>query len=409
MNPTSDERPRATSSVLVINAGSSSVKYQLVDPTGGEAIASGIVEKIGSSEGSVSHKFEGTKTQRTVDVPDHGAALRVVLDLFSEIGPSLADANVVAVGHRVVQGGSLFSGPVVIDDAIVEDIRGLIPLAPLHNPGHVRGIEVARALFPDVPHVAVFDTAFFQTLPEAAYTYAIDAEVAREHGVRRYGFHGASHEYVSKEVARVLDRPLEDLNTIVLHLGNGASASAVRGGVAVETSMGLTPLEGLVMGTRSGDIDPAIVFHLHRNAGMSIDEIDDLLNKRSGILGLAGDNDFRTLHELVAAGHEGARLALDVYVHRLKKYIGSYLAVLGRVDVIAFTAGVGENDEIVRRLVMRGLTDLGIEIDEVVNDVRSPEARTISPEGTKIRVMIVPTNEELAIARQSLEIVGAQG
>ena len=409
MNATSDERTGATSSVLVINAGSSSVKYQLVDPAGGEAIASGIVEKIGSSEGSVSHKFEGTKTQRTVDVPDHGAALRVVLDLFSEIGPNLADANVVAVGHRVVQGGSLFSGPVVIDDAVVDDIRGLIPLAPLHNPGHVRGIEVARALFPDVPHVAVFDTAFFQTLPEAAYTYAIDAEVAREHGVRRYGFHGTSHEFVSKEVARVLDRPLEDLNTIVLHLGNGASASAVRGGVAVETSMGLTPLEGLVMGTRSGDIDPAIVFHLHRNAGMSIDEIDDLLNKRSGILGLAGDNDFRALHELVEAGHEGARLALDVYVHRLKKYIGSYLAVLGRVDVIAFTAGVGENDEIVRRLVMRGLTDLGIEIDEVVNDVRSPEARTISPEGTKIRVMIVPTNEELAIARQSLEIVGAQG
>lgn len=408
MNATS-ARPGATASVLVINAGSSSVKYQLVDPAAGEAIASGIVEKIGSSEGSVSHKVDGTKTQRTVDVPDHGAALRVVLDLFSELGPNLADANVVAVGHRVVQGGSLFSGPVVIDDGIVDDIRGLIPLAPLHNPGHVRGIEVARALFPDVPHVAVFDTAFFQTLPEAAYTYAIDAEVARAHGVRRYGFHGTSHEYVSKEVARVLDRPLEDLNTIVLHLGNGASASAVRGGVAVETSMGLTPLEGLVMGTRSGDIDPAIVFHLHRNAGMSIDEIDDLLNKRSGILGLAGDNDFRTLHELVAAGHEGARLALDVYVHRLKKYIGSYLAVLGRVDVIAFTAGVGENDEIVRRLVMRGLTDLGIEIDEVVNDVRSPEARTISPEGTKIRVMIVPTNEELAIARQSLEIVGAQG
>ena len=409
MNPTSDGRPGATASVLVINAGSSSVKYQLVDPVGGEAMASGIVEKIGSSEGSVTHKVAGGKTQRTVDVPDHGAALRVVLDLFSEQGPSLEDANVVAVGHRVVQGGSLFSGPVVIDDAVVEDIRGLIPLAPLHNPGHVRGIEVARALFPDVPHVAVFDTAFFQTLPEAAYTYAIDAEVAREHGVRRYGFHGTSHEYVSQEVARVLDRPLEDLNTIVLHLGNGASASAVRGGVAVETSMGLTPLEGLVMGTRSGDIDPAIVFHLHRNAGMSIDEIDDLLNKRSGILGLAGDNDFRTLHELVEAGHEGARLALDVYVHRLKKYIGSYLAVLGRVDVIAFTAGVGENDEIVRRLVMRGLSDLGIEIDEVVNDVRSPEARTISPEGTKVRVMIVPTNEELAIARQSLELVGQQG
>jgi acetate kinase len=406
MNPTTGAAtPSAHGSVLVINSGSSSVKYQLVDPVGGEAIASGLVERIGESEGRVTHTVAGEKTQRTTVVPDHGAALRLALDLFEELGPNLDEAGVVAVGHRVVQGGSKFSGPVVIDDAVVQDITDLIPLAPLHNPGHVRGIEVARALLPDVPHVAIFDTAFFQSLPAAAHTYAIDADVAREHGIRRYGFHGTSHQFVSQEVARVLGRRVEDLNQIVLHLGNGASVSAVRGGVAVETSMGLTPLEGLVMGTRSGDIDPAIVFHLHRNAGMSIDEIDDLLNKRSGIKGLAGDNDFRVLHDLVAQGHEGARLALDVYVHRLRKYIGAYHAVLGRVDVITFTAGVGENDEIVRALTTADLESMGIAVDAALNDERSREARVISPGWTSTLVMVVPTNEELAIARQCVDLV----
>ena len=393
------------SSVLVINSGSSSVKYQLVDPVGGEAIASGLIERIGEADGRVTHKFAGTTTRRDMAVPDHGAALRIALDLFTEHGPNLDEADVVAVGHRVVQGGSKFSGPVLIDDQVVQDITDLIPLAPLHNPGHVRGIEVARALFPDVPHVAIFDTAFFTTLPAAAHTYAIDAAVAKKHGIRRYGFHGTSHQFVSREVARLLGRRLEDLNQIVLHLGNGASASAIKGGVAVDTSMGLTPLEGLVMGTRSGDIDPAIVFHLHRNAGMSIDEIDDLLNKRSGIKGLAGDNDFRVLHDLVAAGDEGATLALDVYIHRLRKYIGAYAAVLGRVDVITFTAGAGENDEIVRRLALTGLESLGIAIDPVLNDERSKDPRIISPEGTSTVVMIVPTNEELAIARQCVALI----
>lgn len=411
MNPTpgSDNQPISaaaadTASVLVINAGSSSVKYQLVNPFTKEAIASGLVERIGEGDGIVTHKFAGESFRRETDVPDHGAALRIVLELFDEHGPNLADANVVAVGHRVVQGGSRFSGPVIIDDAVVEDIRDLIPLAPLHNPGHVRGIEVARALLPDVPHVAVFDTAFFQTLPEAAYTYAIDAEVAKKHGVRRYGFHGTSHQYVSGKVARVLGRKPEELNQIVLHLGNGASASAIRGGVAVDTSMGLTPLEGLVMGTRSGDIDPAVVFHLHR-AGMTIDEIDDLLNKQSGLKGLSGDNDFRGLHDMVAAGDEAAKLALDVYIHRLKKYIGAYHAILGRVDVITFTAGVGENDDIVRRLAMSGLEALGIAIDLEANNVRAKEPVIISQEWTSTIVMIVPTNEELAIARQCVEII----
>ncbi|PFG36279.1 acetate kinase [Flavimobilis soli] len=395
----------AHGSVLVINSGSSSVKYQLVNPVGGEAIASGQVERIGQSDGIVTHKFAGNKSKQVFDVPDHAAALRVIMELFETHGPDLAEADVVAVGHRVVQGGSYFSGPAVIDDDVLERIRSLIPLAPLHNPGHVAGIEVARDLLPDVPHVAIFDTAFFQTLPESAYTYAIDKEVAEKHAIRRYGFHGTSHQYVSGKVARVLGRRLEDLNQIVLHLGNGASVSAVKGGVAVETSMGLTPLEGLVMGTRSGDLDPAVVFHLARNANMSIDEIDDLLNKRSGVKGLSGESDFRALHELIEAGNEDARLALDVYIHRLKKYIGAYHAILGRVDVITFTAGVGENDEIVRRLTVRGLESLGIAIDESRNDERSHEPRIISPDWTSTLVMVVPTNEELAIARQCIAIV----
>jgi acetate kinase len=411
MNPTPGDRLSAYSangahgSVLVINSGSSSVKYQLVNPIGGEAIASGLVERIGEGEGIVTHKFAGNTTTARPVVPDHGAALREVLGMFQTQGPDLEQSNIVAVGHRVVQGGSYFSGPVLIDDDVLGKIRDLIPLAPLHNPGHVAGIEVGRALLPDVPHVAIFDTAFFQTLPEAAYTYALNTEVAREHGVRRYGFHGTSHQYVAGKVSRVLGRRLEDLNQIILHLGNGASASAVRGGEAIETSMGMTPLEGLVMGTRTGDIDPAVVFHLHRNAGMSIDEIDDLLNKKSGLKGLSGENDFRALHELVEQGDEGAKLALDVYIHRLKKYIGAYHAILGRVDVITFTAGVGENDDIVRALTAAGLESLGIAVDPVRNEGRVKEPRIISPDWTSTLVMVVPTNEELAIARQCIALV----
>jgi len=256
--------------VLVVNSGSSSIKYQLVDPVGGTAIASGIVERIGEEAGVVKHTFGDTTVERTDPVPDHAAGLRTVLGLFDEVGPQLSEAHVIAVGHRVVHGGSTFAGPAVVDDRVIGEIDALSPLAPLHNPPAVTGITVARELLPDVPHVVVFDTAFFHTLPEAAYTYAIDVDVAREHGVRRYGFHGTSHQYVSGEVARVLGRPLESLNQIVLHLGNGASASAVRGGVAVETSMGLTPLEGLVMGTRSGDIDAAVLIGNFKNPALAL-------------------------------------------------------------------------------------------------------------------------------------------
>ncbi|MBO0899722.1 acetate kinase [Cellulomonas sp. zg-ZUI222] len=402
---TPSEQPRA--SVLVINSGSSSIKYQLVSPEDGEAIASGIVERIGDTVGAVKHVAHGTTTKRELPVPDHAEGLRIVLGLFDELGPDLESAHVVAVGHRVVQGGALFDGPALVTPEVERDIEDLAPLAPLHNPANLTGIRVAQTLLPDVPHVVVFDTAFFRHLPEAAATYAIDEDVATRYRVRRYGAHGTSHQYVSQQVAQILGRPLEDLNQIVLHLGNGASASAVRGGVAVETSMGLTPLEGLVMGTRSGDVDPAILIHLYRNAGMSIDELDDLLNRRSGVKGLSGVSDFRALHDLVAQGEAGARRALDVYLHRLRKYIGAYHAVLGRLDVITFTAGIGENDDIVRAGALAGLEALGIEVDLARNEGRKSEPTVISPDGAKVTVLVVPTNEELAIARQALEVVGA--
>ncbi|HWJ84270.1 MAG TPA: acetate kinase [Cellulomonas sp.] len=395
--------------VLVVNSGSSSIKYQLVDPQTGEAKASGLVERIGESSGTVRHDAGGTTTEREQHVADHAAGLRLVLGLFDEVGPDLAASHVVAVGHRVVQGGPLFDGPVLIDAQVEQQIDELSPLAPLHNPPNLTGIRVARELLPDVPHVAVFDTAFFHHLPAAAATYAIDREVARTHQVRRYGAHGTSHQYVAREAAAFLGRRLEDTNTIVLHLGNGASASAVRGGQAVDTSMGLTPLEGLVMGTRSGDIDPAVIFHLHRNAGMSVDELDDLLNRRSGLKGMTGENDLRAVHRLVDEGDADARVAIEVYTHRIKKYVGAYAAVLGRVDVIAFTAGVGENDEIVRALSLEGLAPLGIEIDPARNAGRKKQATVVSTERSRTTVVVIPTNEELAIARQSLEVAAASG
>jgi acetate kinase len=394
------------STVLVVNSGSSSIKYQLVDPAAGRAVASGLVERIGEKTGAVKHTYGDATKKEQVHIADHEEGMRIVLGLFEEVGPSLHESNVVAVGHRVVQGGPVFAGPALIDDEVVDQIEALSPLGPLHNPAHVTGMRVARRLLPDVPQVAVFDTAFFRELPPEAATYAIDAKIAETYQVRRYGAHGTSHQYVSQEVARYLGRPVEELNQIVLHLGNGASASAVRGGHAVDTSMGLTPLEGLVMGTRSGDIDPAVVFHLHRNAGMSIDELDDLLNRRSGIKGISGENDFRALHSLVQSGDESAKLALDVYVHRLKKYIGAYHAILGRLDVLTFTAGVGENDDIVRARTCAGLEPLGIVLDPGRNEGKGGP-KVISTDDSPVTVLVYPTNEELAIARQALEVIAA--
>ncbi|HPX37831.1 MAG TPA: acetate kinase [Mycobacterium sp.] len=372
--------------VLVLNSGSSSLKYQVVEPDTGESLSQGIIERIGQDGG----------------VTDHEAALRAVFDRLAEEGHHLDGLGLVAVGHRVVHGGSNFYRPTVIDDAMLDQIRELSPLAPLHNPAGILGIEVARRVLPDLPHVAVFDTAFFHDLPAAASTYAIDRELAEQWGIRRYGFHGTSHEFVSGEAAEFLGVAPESVNQIVLHLGNGASASAIAAGRAVDTSMGMTPMEGLVMGTRSGDVDPGVIFYLWRAAGLGDDEIESMLNRRSGMLGLSGEIDFRTIQARIDAGDEAARLAYDVYIHRLRKYIGAYMAVLGHTDVITFTAGVGENDVRVRRDALSGLAGLGVELDEHLNAQPAKGARRISAERSPTTVLVIPTNEELAIARACL-------
>jgi acetate kinase len=394
-----------SSHVLVLNSGSSSIKYQLIDVGTGDAVASGLVERIGEDEGSLRHDGPTGRTLRSAPVADHDAGVKAVLELFEEVGPSLAEVHLVAVGHRVVQGGDRFAEPALVDDDVVAAIEELSPLAPLHNPPNVAGIIAARHAFPDLPHVVVFDTAFHHTLPPEAYTYAIDREVARANGIRRYGFHGTSHAFVSRRAAALLGREPSEVNVIVAHLGNGASITAVRRGESVETSMGLTPLEGLVMGTRSGDIDPAVIFHLQRVAGMNTDDIDRLLNRQSGLQGLAGHNDLRDIHDAVEAGDPDARLALDVYCHRLKHYIGAYHALLGRVDAIAFTAGVGENDDIVRLQTLTGLEHLGMVVDPVRNAGRKVAECVISADGSPVTVLVVPTNEELEIARQAVALI----
>ncbi|PPS89273.1 acetate kinase [Streptomyces sp. MH60] len=396
--------------VLVLNSGSSSVKYQLIDMRGGERLAVGLVERIGEETSRLKHTPAGGGGREwSGAVPDHEAALKAVAAELAKDGLGLDSPELAAIGHRVVHGGKHFTEPTVIDDAVLAEIERLIPVAPLHNPANLTGIRTAQALRPDLPQVAVFDTAFHTTMPESAARYAIDVETADAHRIRRYGFHGTSHAYVSRETARLLGKAPEDVNVIVLHLGNGASASAVRGGRCVDTSMGLTPLEGLVMGTRSGDMDPAVIFHLMRVGEMSADEIDTLLNKRSGLIGLCGDNDMREIRRRVDAGDERARLAFDIYIHRLKKYIGAYYAVLGRVDAVAFTAGVGENSAPVREAAVAGLEGLGLAVDGELNAVRGDEARLISPAGARVAVAVVPTDEEMEIAAQTYALVNESG
>ncbi len=391
--------------VLVVNSGSSSVKYSLVQPDSGRSLADGIIERIGEQSSPARLEFDGHTVERESAIADHDAAFRLVFELFAEVAADLAALGLVAVGHRVVHGGRDFYRPTVIDDALVARLRDLAPLAPLHNPPAVLGIEVVRRLLPDLPHIAVFDTAFFHALPDVSATYAINREVAVQWQIRRYGFHGTSHRYVSEQAARLLGADPATVNQIVLHLGNGASASAIAGGRAVDTSMGMTPMEGLVMGTRSGDIDPGIVFYLARTAGMPVEEIENMLNRRSGVYGLGGENDFRELHKRIENGDTAAELAYRVYIHRLRKYIGGYLAVLGRTDIITFTAGVGENDAAVRRDALSGMGPLGIELDDRSNESPDRNARVISAERSPITVAVVPTDEELAIARDCLSVL----
>ncbi|MGW7077720.1 acetate kinase [Streptomyces sp. NPDC054866] len=398
--------------VLVLNSGSSSVKYQLLDMRDSSRLAVGLVERIGEETSRLKHTpLTGGREERELNepIPDHEAALKAVSAELTADGLGLDSPDLAAIGHRVVHGGLKFTAPTVVTDEVLAEIQRLVPVAPLHNPANITGIRTAQALRPDLPQVAVFDTAFHTTMPESAARYAIDVATADEHRVRRYGFHGTSHAYVSRETAKLLGKAPKDVNVIVLHLGNGASASAVRGGRCVETSMGLTPLEGLVMGTRSGDVDPAVVFHLARVGGMSIDEVDTLLNKKSGLVGLCGDNDMREIRRRVDEGDDAASLAFDIYIHRLKKYIGAYYAVLGRVDAVAFTAGVGENAAPVREAAVAGLEELGLAVDGELNAVRSDEARLISPEYARVAVAVVPTDEELEIAQQTYALVARFG
>ena len=367
---------------LVLNCGSSSIKFQVIDPQAEGPLAVGLVERV----------------------KDHAAGVAEVIACL-EASPKVNLDDLTVVGHRVVQGGSEFTAPTIIDDEVERAIALLAVLAPLHNPAHAAGIRAAREAFPHVPHVAVFDTAFHQSMPEEAYTYALDRRIAQEHSIRKYGFHGTSHAYVARATADAMGRDVRELNQIVLHLGNGASACAVKGGRSYDTSMGFTPLEGLVMGSRTGDIDPAVVAHLGRSAGMTIDEIDDVLNKRSGMLGLTGYNDMRDVRAAAEAGDHAAQLGLAVYCRRIKGYVGRYYALLGHLDSITFTAGVGENDIHVRAMSLAGLEELGIIVDAERNHVRPKEPTLISTDDSRVQVWVVPTNEEREIAIQSIAAV----
>lgn len=372
--------------VFVVNSGSSSIKYQLLDTDSGDALEEGVIQRIGESGG---------------DAESHEVGLRKILD-------SVGRRELAAVGHRVVHGGSRFDRAVIVTDEVEADIEELSALAPLHNPANLAGIRAARAAVPGVPQVAVFDTAFHQSMPRAAYRYAIDRGLADRWGIRRYGFHGTSHKYVSERAAVFLGRPLDRLRQIVLHLGNGASACAIRGGISVDTSMGMTPLEGLVMGTRSGDLDPAILPHLGRVAGLELPALDEILNRRSGLLGLAGSGDMRDVLSRSEAGDDAAEEALEVWAHRIRHYLGAYLAVLGGVDAITFTAGIGENTPALRARALQGLDGLGIVVDDERNASASRAERRISPAGADVAVLVIPTNEELEIARQSAAAVEGQ-
>ncbi len=399
--------------VLVVNAGSSSLKYQVVDPDSGQVAAHGLIERIGERIGQTGtgadpaararHTVGQDSWEQSVAAPDHASAIQLLLDTLTRHAPGLTQESIRAVGHRVVHGGDRFSAPTILDDEVIAAIEALVPLAPLHNPGNLAGIRAARRAFPRAPHVAVFDTAFHQSLPAHAYTYAVPPAWREQHHVRRYGFHGTSHAYVGRRVAALLGRPVSEVNTVVLHLGNGASATAVQGGRSIDTSMGLTPLEGLVMGTRPGDLDPALAFFMSRQ-GVSVTDYDRALNSASGLLGLTGSSDFREITDRYLAQDPQARLAVDVVAYRLAKYVGAYAVALGRLDAIAFTAGIGEHSALLRQAVVERLGLLGLRLDRDRNETGSGE-RIVSADDSASPVLVVPTNEELEIARQTLGVL----
>lgn len=393
--------------VLVINCGSSSLKYQLINMENEDVLAKGLAERIGL-DGVIKHQAEGKEEVKLDDkLNNHKDAIKVVLDLLvdEKVGAIKSLDEIDVVGHRVVHGGEKFAGSVIINDEVIAAMEECIDLAPLHNPPNITGIKACQELMPNVTMTGVFDTAFHQTMSKKAYIYPLPYELYEELGVRKYGFHGTSHKYVANRVAELIGEDIEDLKIVTCHLGNGASATAIRGGKSVDTSMGLTPLEGLAMGTRSGSIDPAIITFLMNKKKMTIDEVDELLNKKSGVLGISGvSNDFRDIEKAAEEGNERAQLALDKFYYIVKKYIASYTAAMGGIDVLVFTAGLGENSIEARKAICEDLEYLGIEIDDENNNVRGKE-QLISKEGKKVKVYVIPTNEELMIAREAVEIL----
>lgn len=394
--------------VLVINCGSSSLKYQLIDSESQEVLAKGLCERIGIAGSAIVHQPKGSgKIKEEADMPDHTAAVKLVIEKLTDasVGVIKSPEEIDAVGHRIVHGGEKFAGSVVITEEVISEIEKCSDLAPLHNPANLVGIRSCRAIMPDVPMVGVFDTAFHQTMPKKAYLYALPYEYYETYKVRRYGFHGTSHDFVSARAAEILGKSRENMKIIVCHLGNGASVSAVDHGKSVDTSMGLTPLEGLIMGTRSGDLDPAIIPFLAGRLGVDAEEVVNICNKKSGVLGLSGlSSDFRDLAEAAAGGNEMAQTALETYAYRVGKYIGAYTAAMNGVDAIVFTAGAGENNAEVRKLIGQYIGYLGTNINEEKNRIRGEEV-ILSDEGAKVVTMVVPTNEELAIARETVRLV----
>ncbi|PID80220.1 MAG: acetate kinase [Clostridiales bacterium] len=395
--------------ILVINCGSSSLKYQLIDMKDETVMANGLVERIGIDGSRLKHQaYENDKVTIEVPMKDHKEALLQVLDALTNKAHGAIDSldAINAVGHRVVHAGEKYSESVVIDDAVIAALEECIPLAPLHNPPNLTGIKAMKELLPNLPMVAVFDTAFHQSMSPDAYIYALPYEYYEKHGVRRYGFHGTSHRYVVQRAAEMLGKDVKDLKLVSCHLGNGASVAAVAGGKSVDTTMGFTPLEGLVMGTRCGDMDPAVATFLMENETLSIDELNNVMNKESGVLGISGvSSDFRDIETAAEEGNVRAKLAIDVFNRRVKKRIGAYAAVMGGVDGVIFTAGLGENSAANRKEICSGLGFMGIEIDDEKNNVRGKDA-FISKDGASVPVMVIPTNEELMIARDTQQLVG---
>lgn len=395
--------------IFVINSGSSSIKYQFFKMPSEQPICSGLVERIGLEDSIITHKVytdgEEKVVKRTLTLPDHEAGMLEVGQLLTEpgIGVIQNPEEIEIVGHRIVHGGESFSKTTIITPEVKQEIKKLFPLAPLHNPGHYLGIEVAEKIFTKATQVGVFDTAFHQTMPAKAYRFAIPNSYYKDYGIRVYGFHGTSHKYVASQAVSYLNNP--EAKIITIHLGNGCSMAAVDGGKCIDTSMGLGPLDGLVMGTRSGNIDASVVFHLVSHLGYDIEQVSNLLNKRSGMLGLTGYSDMRDITNLYNEGNESAHLAYELYTYRIKKFIGSYAAALGGLDAIVFTAGVGENDAFTRKLVCEDMKYFGIEIDEEKNKVRAPGLREINIPDARTKVLIIPTNEELEIANQCVELL----